>query len=516
MQLNLFGVFAATEAGDVMVGSLGVSNEYEIIAAGVLLLLVLILLGLLSRRLPLISRNSAQRVGTKAEAPSGRLAKYNSPIAQTSVRRRADDRGRLPIAIGSSVCLVFFGGLGIWAALVEVESAAVARAIVKVETNRLTIDHPDGGTIAELLVRDGDNVDAGQLLVRLDTADLESQLSILERRRDSLLTLRARLVAEQASATAVSYPDELLIRARQDAQLAETVATQSSLFHASNDALKSEVEVREQRIRQMDQRIEGIEAQLRSIQKQLTLISSERIDVEGLFEKGLTPQTRVLALKREEARLEGQIGALQAEAAQARAAIGETRLAIIQSRRNKLAKTADELRVAVGELIEVIPRIDNVRTKIARAKLRAPAAGTVFGLTKFTSGGVISPAESVLQIVPDAADLIIEARINPVDRDVVSSGMVARVRMIAFSFQTVAPIKGMLKRVSADATIDPDTRERYYTAIVELGAEDLERSDILLQPGMPAEVIIPLNARTPIAFLLEPLVRSWDRALRES
>lgn len=429
--------------------------------------------------------------------------------------RRVNDSGMRPIMLGVTVCGIFFGALIMWSALAPVDSAAVAQAQVRVESNRLTLDHPEGGTIAELSVKEGDLVKAGELLMRLDTTDQASRLEVLRRRSDALLTLRARLHAERTNSDRILYPEELTRRSLTDQELAGMIDTQDTLFDASQQAFNGEIEIRRQRIDQLKERITGLEAQMASVRKQLTIVAEERTDLEALLKKGLTPQGPVLALRREEARLEGATGEMTASIAQTKAQIGETELAILQLTRNRLAESSETLRTSLTELLELRPQISALEKTLARSELRAPAEGEVFGLTKFTEGGVIRAGEPILYIVPDNTELIVEARISTIDRDVVQAGMPARVRFTAFSVRDVEPIEGVVRRVSADALTDETTRESFYASVVEISEDKLAEHDLVLQPGMPAEVIIPLTTRTPLQYLIEPLIRSWETAMRE-
>ncbi|MEL6978657.1 MAG: HlyD family type I secretion periplasmic adaptor subunit [Pseudomonadota bacterium] len=453
--------------------------------------------------------------GGKAKPQDKAPAVYDAELAAGAPRRRITDRGRQPILYGSAVAVVFFGGLIAWSSLAPLESAAVAQAKVRVESNRYTIDHPDGGVISALFVQEGDSVREGQTLIRLDPTEITSELAVLSRRRDSLRTLNARLEAERDELSAIEYPEDILARAKTDDQLAAMVNGQNTLFAASSEAFEGEIAVGEQRITQLKERIDGLRAELASIENQLVIIKEESDDLEELLRKGLTPQRPVLELRREKAKLEGSTGSLVAEIAQTETRIGETRLSIIQLRRNRLAETSETLRTTLAELLELEPRFEALETRLARTKLRAPSSGVVFDLQKFTTGGVIRPGEPILDIVPDSSALVVEARISPIDRDVISAGMDARVRFTAFSFRSTEPVDGRLTRVSADALTDEATRELYYVGVIEVPGDALESQEIAIKPGMPAEVTIPLRARTILQYIIEPLVQNWEHTFRE-
>lgn len=424
---------------------------------------------------------------------------YDPALVDARPRKRFSDRGRTSIVFGLTTCSLFFGGLALWGALAAIESAAIANGHVRVETNRLTLDHPDGGAIARLFVAEGDRVQKGQVLLNLDDTQLRAEADVLSRRRDTLDTQRFRLIAEQQGEAALIFPDALRKLSETRPSLAEAILLQQDLFDASRDAFLAEIDAREQRSVQLNKRIAGLEAQLAAVRRQSALIAEERADLEALFEKGLTPQSRVLALRRGAADLDGRVGQLEAEIAQIRAGIAEVRLGVVTLRRDRLSQVSEALRETVAEMAELEPRLLALQARLRRTELRAPADGLVFGLRKFTEGGSIRAGEPILDVVPEGQSLIVEAQISPVDRDVIAPGMTARVRFTAFSQRDTQPIEGELVRISADAVEDEAQRTTYYAAVVSVEPALLAAQSIELKPGMPAEVIVPLEARTPPA-----------------
>ena len=271
--------------------------------------------------------------------------------------------------------------------------------------------------------------------------------------------------------------------------------------------------LQEQRVSLLQERIAGLQAELESVQAQQSVIQEEKADLEQLFSDGLVPQGRVMALERESLRLNGRDGSLEADIAAARVEIGQTELAVVQLERDRVAETADQLRTSFTELAELAPQISALETRLARSELRAPAAGTVFGLTKFTVGGVIRSGEPILDVVPADTRLVVEAQIRPQDRDALKPDMAARVILPAFT--ELDQVDGTLLRVSADAILDERTGQRYYAGIILVDPDALAAANVALEPGMGAEVLVPLGSRTPWQYLIDPLTRSWDRALNE-
>lgn len=450
-----------------------------------------------------------------AEQKGGAVAIYDEELAAAAPRRRVTDAGSGPIVFGVAIAGVFFGGLALWSALAPLQSAAIAPARIAVESSRRTLDHPYGGEIAELLVREGEAVRDGQILLRLDTTEVAAERAVLSRRRDAATALAARRRAELTDAPSVRFPDDLRARARTDPELAEMIDGQARLFEAARAAFEGEIEIGRQRVAQLRERVRGLRLQLAATEDQLALIADEQLSIEPLLDRGLTVRSRILALRRERAVLEGEIGQLTATVAQTEAQIGEIEIVVLQRRRERLAESSEALRAAEDEILQITPRVEALDARVARAELAAPASGAVIGLTKFTVGGAILPGEPILDIVPEDAELIVEARFALVDRDVLRPGMAAKVRLTAFDIRQMEPIDGVLQQVSADAMVDDQTQQNYYRGRIALPPQILSERRIDLAPGMPAEVIVPLAARTPLQYLLEPLARNWGLAMRE-
>ncbi len=429
--------------------------------------------------------------------------------------RRVSDSARGTIIAGMSILAVFFGGFGTWAALAPLDSAVIAPGVVKVEGNRKTVKHLDGGIVKELLVKEGDRVEKGQLLIRLDETDARARIDIFSGQYDSLKALESRLLAERDGLDTIRFPDFLLDRAGDD-NVFEMLAGQINVFETRRASLAGQIAVLQQRIAQLRTQIGGFQAQKRSQERQLELIREELAGTRELHEKGYAPKTRVLALERKAASIEGESGELIADIARTRQAIGEAKLQIAQLQKERLAEATTELRDVQTRLGEVEPRLRWAEETLSRTELAAPEAGYVLGLTAFTVGGVIASGERVLDIVPADSALIIEARIQPSDIDDVYAGMPAEVQLTAYKRRVVPTVDGVLTWVSADRLTDDRSGEAYYVAYVEIDPESLaEVGEIRLYPGMPAQVMIATGARTALDYLIGPLTSSFDRAFRE-
>lgn len=464
--------------------------------------------------------NPANVVDDPAEAQTGlRFALWEAGKRLWEAWKRlmpADPLGAAPtIGVGLLVLFLFFGVFGSWAAFAPLDSAAVASGIVSVDTNRKTVQHLEGGIVGAILVRDGDVVEAGQVLIRLDETQARASYDLLYGRWTSAKALEARLLAERDSKDGITFPAELLDRG-QDAEVAELISGQINIFEARISALAGQIAILEQRVAQYAEEIKGLEGEIASQDTQLGLIKQEIDDVTTLYEKGLALKPRLLALQRNFAEIEGERNKNRAQIARARQSIGETRLQMNDLKATQTNEVVQELRDVQTELFDLSERLSAARDVLSRTEIRAPLAGTIVGLKMHTTGGVIVPREPLLNIVPSGDSLLIEARVDPADIDIVKVGLPAQVRITAFSQRDTPPIDGKVIAVSADRLTDERTGQDYYLARVELTG-DLQKAlkGAPLHPGMQAEVMIVTGARTALDYLFKPITQSMNRALRE-
>lgn len=429
---------------------------------------------------------------------------------------RVDDGAGRPMRTGIIVGVLFFGVLGGWAALAPLNSAAIAPGVVIVEGNRQAVQHRDGGIVAELPVREGDRVTAGQMLLRLDSTELRAQESVLSKQTDALTILEARLAAERDGLDAIVFPPAIMARLGQDGEIDQLVHGQERVFATRTRSRSNQVDILSQRIVQLEAQISGFKAQADANRRQLALIRDELKGTRSLYEKGLTPKTRVLALERAAASLDGERGENEANAARAAQAIGEARLQIDQIERERQTEVAEQLRQTQEQLFDLTPRLEAVRAQLGRTDVKAPASGAVVGLTAFTVGGVIRAGETIMEIVPSDAPLIVRAQLRPDQVDDVRHGMKAEVRLTAYPYRTTPVLDGSVSQVSADRLTDERTGVGYYDLHVEVPPSELARlPDATLTAGMPAEVMVPLRERTALDYLIEPLLHSIEGAARE-
>jgi HlyD family secretion protein/epimerase transport system membrane fusion protein len=432
-----------------------------------------------------------------------------APIPPPSTNARA------AIFAGVLTILVAFGGAGVWAALAPLDSAVVAGGTVVVETNRRDVQHLDGGIIKEILVRDGDKVTAGDVLIRLDPVRPQASLAIVQGQIDATRALQARLRAEQDGAAAVVFPDVLRARAEEPG-IRDLIRSQSEVFAARKAALDGQTQILRQRISQFQEQITGLRAQQLSRERQVGLINQELLGVRELADKGHATRNRVLALEREVARLEGERGELLSSLARAQQALGEAELQILQltrSFREEVAKSLQEVQNQLHEMNEKLIANEDV---VRRLDIRAPVDGIVVAMAVTTVGGVIGSGRTIMQIVPGQDTLVVEARVQPVDVENVRPGQSAIINFPAFAQRTLPNLTGTVLKVSADRLIDERTGLPYFRAEVLIDPESLEAlSDRRLMPGMPADVMIATGERTALRYLLDPILSVTNYAMRE-
>lgn len=418
-------------------------------------------------------------------------------------------------ATGLVLAAAGFGGFGAWAALAPLSSAALAPGIVIADSNRKTVQHLDGGIVAEILVRDGDRVAAGQPVMRLDDLETRSTVALLEGQLWSLLAQEARLTAESDGLASVVRPIRLAEHA-DDPAVAEILAGQERIFAGRRASLDGRVAVTRQRIAQLEAQIAGLEAQRHAGLGQLALIREETASVAEMLAKGLERKPRLLSLMRQSVELEGMQGDLANRIAQAREGIAQAEMEILGLSADRQSEIATELRDVQTRRVEAEEKRTAARIRQGRRDVAAPEAGTVINLRYFASGAVVAPGAAILDLVPLDDRLVVEARVNPTDIDVVHAGLSAKVVLSAFKSRTTPPLDGSLVRVSADALTDERTGQSYYSARVAVdGAQLRALKDVHLQPGMPVETLIVTGERTLLTYLIQPIEDSFRRAFHE-
>jgi HlyD family secretion protein len=424
---------------------------------------------------------------------------------------------RGPVTLGLAAIAALILGFGAWSVTTNLSGAIVAQGRIEVEQNRQIVQHPDGGVVAEIFVQEGATVAAGDRLIRLDGAALTSELTIVQGQLTELAARTARLLAERDDAESVQFPSDLLAQAKTQPQVAAQIDGQLRLFSARRETLAEQTQQLTRRIEQIRAQGDGITAQTVALATQLSLIKDELVSQQSLRDKGLAQQGTVLALQREEARLNGQMGELAAALAQSQGQITETQIQISGLSTQRREQAATELRDIGPSQLELAERQRALTERIARLDIRAPVAGIVLGLQVTTPRAVIRPADPVLYLIPQDRPLVITAEIVPIHIDEVHVGQPVELVFSAFASRTTPHLFGTVAVVSADALTNPQTSTAYYRAEVILNAGEVAKLDgQALLPGMPVEVFVQTGARTPLAYLVKPFTDYFARAFRES
>jgi HlyD family type I secretion membrane fusion protein len=419
------------------------------------------------------------------------------------------------ILAGLLIVAVMFGGLGTWAALASLTGAVIAPGVVIVDSNRKTIQHLQGGSVAEIRVRDGDFVHAGDLLVRLDDTQARARLGIVETRLDTLRTRQDRLVAEQRNEKDVTFSPEIMAR-QNDRKIADMMVNQKAIFEARRISIDGQIDIQNQRINQLREQIRGLNALRESKGRQVAIIDDELKGLKELFAQGFAPRTRILALERTAEQLNGERSQHLTDVAKAQEGISEAQLQIIQLRKNLTESIVSDMEDVQNDIFSAVQEQIAARDVVDHIEIRAPIAGTVVGMDFHTVGGVIAAGQPILNIVPEGDKLVVEARVRPDDIDKVAVGQAAFLRLSAFDLRTTPELAGSVVTVSADSLSDQKTGISYYMARVQIPDEEMGKlGSLRLVPGMPAEVFIQTGERTALSYLVKPLQDGLARSFRE-
>ncbi|MEM8844872.1 MAG: HlyD family type I secretion periplasmic adaptor subunit [Pseudomonadota bacterium] len=421
----------------------------------------------------------------------------------------------LPTSIGLGIALLFiFGFLG-WAIFSPLSSAAIAQGTVTVDLKRKTIQHLEGGIVQKILVRDGDEVTAGQLLFTLDKTQALANLELLNGRYLAALALQARLNAERDGLDQVSIPELFLTNGNQENN-SQLITNQTSIFLARKNSLEEQTAILSKRIAQYEAELSGL-SQLESSQNdEIALFEEEIKSNQNLYDEGLVPMSRLRTLQREMTELMGERSQNIANKAKIRQNISEVQLEINNLKTQQLNDVVEQLREVEESLYDFSQRRYAANDVLYRTEIKAPISGTIVNSQIHTVGGVISPAEPLLEIVPLNDNLVIEAHLDPKDIDSVRPGLSALVRLTALNQRSTKPVEAKVKSISADSLIDERTGLDYYLAKLELTGNIKESlSGQELYPGMQAEVMIETGSRTPMEYLIQPMNLSINRAFRE-
>jgi len=431
----------------------------------------------------------------------------SDPDTQRSIRAHL-----LAIAAAALFLVV---GIGMIGATTELAGAVIASGALVVQSNVKKVQHPTGGIVGELRVQDGSPVSAGDLLIRLDETTAQANLAMVEKSLAELFARRARLEAERDGSDAVEFPPELLQAAHQ-VETGRVVAGERKLFEFRREAQRGQKAQLRERIAQLTDEVRGYTDQAAAKKKEIEFIGKELEGVRDLWQKNLIPITRVTALERDGARLEGERGQLIATIAQGKGKISETELQIIQLDQNLRSDAAKELADIRAKIAELVERKVTAMDQLQRIDIRAPQSGFVHQLAVHTKGGVVAGGEQIMLIVPEADDLIVEVRVDPQKIDQLKLDQPATLRFPSFNQRTTPELNGTVRRIAADVIQDQRSGQPYYLVRIGLEADEIARlNGLKLVPGMPVEAFIRTEQRTMLSYLLKPLTDQARRAFRE-
>lgn len=419
--------------------------------------------------------------------------------------------------LGYAVAVMFFGGFGVWSSVAPLASAALAPGVVSPDGSRKTVQHLEGGIIRSIHVHEGDTVKAGDPIVTLENTRALARYEEFRERELFLLAAETRLAAEQAGETTLSFPDDLTTAGEARAETA--MNSQRALFESRIETQAARERILQQRIAQLNEEINGLTEVIAAQDEQMSLIGREIEGSQELYDKGLERLPRLLALQREQADIRAGRASNKAAIASNQQRIGETELQLFATKQQMQEQASTELAQIRAELATIRSQLPERADALQRTAIVAPISGRVMNVNVTTeTGGVIGPGAPILDIVPDEAKLIIDARVSPQDIETVQAGMRARIVLTAFNQRFLPHIYGEVRSISADRITDERSGEAYFLAKIEVDVDDLAAvaGDVTLVAGMPAEVMILTGERTFVDFLLKPLADSVRRSFRQS
>ena len=434
--------------------------------------------------------------------------------SRTQLGREAYMVPERPMLVGAVVILCFVSALAAWGWLAPVSGAAIANGHLQVEGKRQSVQHPYGGVVKELLVREGDVVAKGQPLIRLVDTEPRSRLDVLRAEFVGLKAQEARLKSERDGNAGPAFGPELTAKGG-DPNESQAMANERATMAARKLQFEAEVEALQKKIAQLHEEIAGAQAMVKGYERQHELLLEETAGARHLLSQGYTAKTRVMALERDLAKLDAERSAKRSDIARMEQEIAQTNVEIARSQRARVREITEQLRATQSRLSEIAPQIDAARDVVARTEIPAPASGAVVGLSVFTEGGVVQAGARLLDIIPTGDRLMVEARLSLADVNEVAAGRRADVRLTSVNRNERPILGGKIYTVSADRITDEKSGQAFYAIQVSLDENDVRNSRVDLQPGMPAEVIVTTRARTLFEYLISPLSDEITRAFRE-
>ncbi|SFJ95429.1 HlyD family secretion protein [Pseudovibrio ascidiaceicola] len=422
---------------------------------------------------------------------------------------------RFHLICAGLLVVILVGGVGLWGGLMEIRGAIIAPGTIVVETNTKNVQHMEGGIVRSIMVTDGDSVDAGETLLRLDDTVTRANLAVVTKQLDNLYSQEARLIAERDGEEEILFPT----RAADDAhsQVLNTIQEgQRRMMVAKTKNLRGRQDQMRAQIQQYKKQIDGLSQQRDAKEIEISLIDGELEDLNKLLAKKLVTESRVTALKREKTKLQGEYGDFIAQIAKTEEAIAERNIQIMQIEEDVLTKTLEQLQQVRAEIAQLEEKKIAAQDQLMRMEIKSPQSGTIHDLTIHTIGGVIAPGEIVMQVVPREDVLVIEAQVQPIDVDQLTPNQEATIRLPSFDQRTTPELTAAVKTISPDLLEDPKTGLSFYMAELTISEDELDKlGGKNLVPGMPVEAFIQTGNRTVISYIMKPMVDQIAHAMRE-
>ncbi len=417
------------------------------------------------------------------------------------------------LAGGFLVLAVGFGGMTAWAALAPLHSAVMANGALAPETGRKVVKHTETAQIDEILVKEGDKVKPGQVLMRLDSTEAATRLQVLTTSWLDTLALEARLTAELFEQAAIEWPGDLARRRGADRAVEKTMSNQETLFQVRRSQLDTEAQLIKERVATLGEEVRSLEEQRKFVAREIALIEDDLRITQGLLTRGNSTRTKLVEQQKEEARLKGRDHELEAKIAQAKQAAVDAQGELMRRRNDFREKVLVDLEKARGEVIKLAEQIRDAANRLETRAIKAPDEGTVVMHSHWAVGGTITANEPILDVIPDERALLAEVKVQPKDIKSLTVDLPVKVQLTAYDSRVVGSLDGTVTYVSADRVLDPVTRQEHYLARIRLKDSDAHSvQNLTIKPGMPVEARILLSARTPLDYLVQPLSSSYVKA----
>jgi HlyD family secretion protein len=417
----------------------------------------------------------------------------------------------------SAVLVIGLGGFGVWASTVPISSAAIAGGSITPAGDRMVVQHLEGGIVREILVKEGDVVEAGASLILLDTTQAESRLKGAETLSERYEAARHRLNAHMQHLENLVFPEELVVAGEADPEFGSFLANQQSLFANEKAELAGRISILEAQVSQLRAEIAGREVEITSADSALALLHEEMDRIRPLVDQGLAQRSQLTALERNEVDIDTRRAQSVSLIAQAEQRISQLELTILNTPIEFLRNVSDQLANVNLQLSDLREKVTSEQDILTRTVVVAPVAGTVVDLKPNTPGAVIGAGQPLLDIVPAGADLVVNARLSPIDVDTVHVGLDVQINVLSFHSRNVPPLSGKVTNVSADSLVDEATGAQYYAVEIAIDPASIPNDvDSLLVAGMPAEVYILTGSRTFMQYVAEPILASFRRSFRDN